>query len=284
MINSLIGLSWRWIWRNKGIIISMVVSIILSVSLIVTLFAFVESTKLSLDVESAGLNIKLFIQYILVMSILLLMLTSYLISSNFEIFKHHYQRQLAIMRTIGASKKHIFKIIWSMTLFINLIGTIGGWTLAWLAYSYSNKWIANLFNLKLLDGAFNYKMSFIMLAGCFIVLQVFMLIPAYKHAQILPIAAMKETYIPSHHHSQPSKAEKVLLGISVICLLLYVVFSDTNSGSNALLLFTSIITGVLGLIRLCMTCIPKLIAAILPVLRKVFGPTSYVGVKMRAGK
>jgi len=279
MINSFIGLSWRLLWKNKGIIISMIVSIILSVSLIITLFAFVESAKLTLDDESTVLNIKQLTQYIFVLSMILLMLTSYLISSNFEIFKHHYQRQLAIMRTIGARKNHIFKIIWSMTLFINLIGTIVGWTLAWLIYSYSNDWIANLFKLTLPEGAFNYKMSFIMLVGCFIVLQIFMLFPAYKHAQILPLSAMKETYTPSHLNNQSSKIGKVLLGISVICLLFYVVFSNVSSGSNVILLFISVITGVLGLIRLCMIFIPKLIVAILPALQKVFGQSSYIGVK-----
>lgn len=278
MINSFIGLSWRLLWKNKGIIISMIVSIILSVSLIVTLFAFVESAKLTLDDESTVLNIKQLTQYIFVLSMLLLMLTSYLISSNFEIFKHHYQRQLAIIRIIGARKNHIFKIIWSMTLSINLIGTFVGWILAWLIYSYSNDWIAKLFKLTLPEGAFSYKMSFITLVGCFIVIQIFMLIPAYKHAQILPLTAMKETYNPSHHINQSSKTGQVLLGISVICLLFYVVFSNVSSGSNVIL-FISVITGVLGLIRLCMIFIPKLIVAILPALHKVFGHSSYIGVK-----
>ncbi|WP_255256470.1 ABC transporter permease [Bacillus cereus] len=69
----------------------------------------------------ASLNI-----FMIILSVLMLVVTSLMIISNFELFLYKYKNQISIMRSIGATTKQIFKVVLFQCSLINIIGTILG--------------------------------------------------------------------------------------------------------------------------------------------------------------
>ena len=68
--------------------------------------------------------------FIVILSVLILIITSLLLMSNFEVFLYKYKSQFAIMRSMGATTKQMFTVIFIQCSVINFFGGIFGLLLA----------------------------------------------------------------------------------------------------------------------------------------------------------
>nr|WP_254849824.1 FtsX-like permease family protein [Bacillus cereus] len=93
----------------------------------------------------ASLNI-----FMIILSVLMLVVTSLMIISNFELFLYKYKNQISIMRSIGATTKQIFKVVLFQCSLINIIGTILGFVLAVISNQFLQKWLEKLFSFQII--------------------------------------------------------------------------------------------------------------------------------------
>src|SRR5690625_1835012 len=131
MIKSSIGLAARYLNQNKLVTITSIIGVMISVSLIMTLVVFIANANQSLSNIKDGqhidyliINLSSLFPYIIVLAVLVIIMTSLFIISNFDLFLYKYKHELAILRSIGASRWQVFKIVLIQSLFIHLLGVI----------------------------------------------------------------------------------------------------------------------------------------------------------------
>src|SRR5690625_2698390 len=122
MIKSSVGMAARFLTQNKLVTITSIVGVMISISLIITLIVFLANANQSLSNIKAGqhidytidylsINLSSLFPYIIVLSVLVIIMTSLFIISNFDLFLYKYKHELAILRSIGASRWQVFKIV-----------------------------------------------------------------------------------------------------------------------------------------------------------------------------
>lgn len=132
-------------------------------------------------------NITLLYQYMIVLSVLVILMTILFVITNFDVFLYKYKNQIAIMRSIGASTVQVFQVIFIQTFLINILGCAGGLLLTLLSYQLVYPGLEALLGLTVRDRVFDFNLAILMTSIIFVILQVGMVIPAYKSSRILPL-------------------------------------------------------------------------------------------------
>lgn len=131
--------------------------------------------------------------FIYSLAFLMLIITALLIVANFELFLYKYKNQFAILRSIGATTKQLSNIILIQSSLITIAGTIGGFLLAIVSHQYIQPGLEAIFSFHLPTAAgYNYKESLMIALASGMIIQIFMLIPAYKSSKLLPLKIMQE--------------------------------------------------------------------------------------------
>lgn len=226
-----------------------------------------ENEFLQTNLES--LNI-----FMIILSFLLLIVTSLLIISNFEVFLYKYKNQFAIMRSIGATSKQMFKVILIQGSLINVIGAILGLILAIISNQFLLEWFEKLFAFEISVTDFNYKIAIIVMLISMIIIEIFMLFPSYKSAKVLPFKIMRENEQTDFLNKKVSKCSgKILIFSSIFLILLGVA-----QNSVGILLIAALLL-VLAIFRFFPIYLSPILTRILPVIRYIFGNPSYVAIK-----
>ena len=132
-------------------------------------------------------NITLLYQYMIVLSVLVILMTILFVITNFDVFLYKYKNQIAIMRSIGASTVQVFQVIFIQAFLINILGCVGGLLLTLLSYKLVYPGLEALLGITVQDRVFDFNLAIIMTSIIFVILQVGMVIPAYKSSRILPL-------------------------------------------------------------------------------------------------
>jgi ABC-type antimicrobial peptide transport system permease subunit len=220
-------------------------------------------------------NLDMLNQFIIVLSILILILTSLFIVSNFEVFLYKYKNQLAIMRALGATNKQIFKVVFLQSSLINIIGAMVGFILVLVTHQFVQNWLGPLFSISLTRNEFNFGMAIGVICISVLLIQAFMLIPAYRSSKVLPLTIMQENEAINLSYQKL----RILLGIglfiaSAIFILLGVIFSNL-----VLLVLLGALFLVSGMFLLLPVYITPILNWFLPIIKSVFGNTSFITVK-----
>lgn len=226
-----------------------------------------ENEYLQSNLES--LNI-----FMIILSFLLLIVTSLLIISNFEVFLYKYKNQFAIMRSIGATSKQMFKVILIQGSLINVIGAFLGLILAIISNQFLLEWFEKLFAFEISVTDFNYKIAIIVMLISMIIIEIFMLLPSYKSAKVLPLKIIRENEQTDFLNKKVSKRSGKILFLSSIFLILLGVAQN----SVGILLIAALLL-VLAIFRFFPIYLSPILTRILPVIRYIFGNPSYVAIK-----
>jgi putative ABC transport system permease protein len=243
-----------------------------------------QFTDLRVDIakedEYVKSNLASLNNFLIVLSVLLLIVTSLLIIANFEMFLYKYKNQFAIMRTLGATSKQLFKIALIQNSVINIIGAICGLFISFLCYQLMQGWLAGLFSYKSIGGSFNFSYSAILTIACIIFVEIFMFLPAYRISKMLPIIIMRENEKLSFSKLKTRKKIGNYLFIFSLVIVLIIIIA-TVRGENVgvpLVLFSAILL-ISSLALLMPVYVSSIFKFLLPVIKFLFGRTSYVAIK-----
>ncbi|WP_158589644.1 MULTISPECIES: FtsX-like permease family protein [Clostridia] len=248
------------------------------------LFAYIDKLRqldsaFTMEVAQADsveqVNLSLLNQFIIVLSVLILVVTSLIMISNFDIFLYKYKNQFAIMRSIGASTKQVFSIILLQTLFINIIGAASGLLLTLLSYHFLRSWMEKIFSISVAHTGLNFGITLVVTISCIIIIQLFMLYPSVKSTKILPMIVMQDNEMLDIPYRNVIKWTGILAIMFSMLLLLLGVLSN-NMAMLTLLGMLFLLVGFYCFIPIYLSNILKMLLAMI---NRLFGRISYLAVK-----
>lgn len=281
MIKSPTGIATRFFKENKMIALTTILGVMISTSLIITMIMFISNAKQSLivditiDDELLKANLDVLYHYMIVLSVLVIIITALFIISNFEHFLYKYKHELAVLRSIGALRRQVFKITFQQSALINILGSFLAIVFSFMMYNYLQKAVEKFFSLKGEILSFHFGIALLVAFISMSMIQLFMLIPAFRSSRVLPITLMQENEeIEFSHLGLRKKICFSVLGIST----LFIFIGSLSTDAPILIVFGSV-----GFLLSSMAIVPIyssiLIRKFLPIVRRIFGNIVFVSLK-----
>ncbi|MCG3089691.1 FtsX-like permease family protein [Sporosarcina cyprini] len=217
--------------------------------------------------------------FIGVMAVLILLVTSMMVISNFDLLLYKNRNQLAIMRAMGARTKQIAKIVFIQSTLINVIGTFLGLLLAASGNQLIQPIFGRLFSIETEAAAFGWQVAIPVTVFCAIVIQGFLAVPAYKASKALPIQLFEENEKIDFTHSSRRRNWGLSLAAFSILAIIISYLSPDGEGGKALAFLGGGLSCIIALFLLMPLYMSLILRAILPAVRRVFGKEAAVAVQ-----
>ncbi|MBX4146633.1 FtsX-like permease family protein [Paenibacillus lautus] len=218
--------------------------------------------------------------YIVVISVLIVTVISLLIVSAFEGMLHKYRFQFAVLRSMGAQTEQLFKMVFIQCTVTNGAGVLSGLLVSLLGYTYIIPWVSGLFLVPLTDIRFDVGVATMVAVASFIILELFMLIPAYRSTKILPLKMLE---MNQNNDFKGRKGQiilgKVLMAACLFFILFGIAFSGTPSANPELSFLIGFLLFIWSVFTMVPVYLPGVLAKVSPVLKLLGGRVSYVAVK-----
>ncbi|CAM3021416.1 FtsX-like permease family protein [Hathewaya histolytica] len=203
---------------------------------------------------------------------------SLFILSNFQVFLYNYRNQFSVIRAIGGSAKQAFKIVFIQATFINIIGQVIGFVISYISNKYLIQILNNKFSFKITSIYFSFPQAIIIALIAFIIIEIFMLIPAMKSSKIL---LLKITEKNEKIHKE-GNIGKILgkMGVVVSLILVITEMYKLYRGENGILFgaIASIIL-IISIYMLFPYYIKSILEKLLPVFKLLAGNGVVVAIK-----
>lgn len=217
--------------------------------------------------------------FVIVLSFLVLIVTSLLIISNFELLLYKMKNQFAIMRSLGATTKQISQLIFTQSIIINFSGICIGLLGTFLSQKYVYTWMGKFFKISSSPTQFHLGIALIIALCSFIIIQLFLLIPSYRSAKILPLKVMQKNERLDFGYSKARVILfKILIGLSVFLLIASQVLPTRGEYGVFFLLIAAVFV-LLTFFIIFPVWLPKILERILPFGQKIFGREYYIAIK-----
>lgn len=242
MISSFKGISYKFLYGNKRMVLSSIITILISTILIIGMFNFadeslrhfsedivkkyeIQSTSQSLrkSIEEKIKNIdddlkvglledykefkkeKISIDgFISFFSFLILLISSLFINSNMQSILYEYKEQFSVLRSLGASGRDIFKVLFIQSTIINLTG---------ISIAFTISWMAKITNMYLVT----------IVITIFVVLEILTILSPIKGLKIMPINSFRDNELSQFKLSKSRRNIGALMGgASIISIILNV--------------------------------------------------------------
>ncbi len=164
-------------------------------------------------------------------ALLSLFVGAFIIYNTFSILVTQRQRELALLRAVGASKRQLVAAVLTEALCVGLVaggaGVLGGALLAKGLFAGFSSFGVELPSGPLVIAGSVVGISVVTGAGMALACAWF---PARRAAKIPPVAALRDSAVDASHHSRT----RAILGIAITCLAGAVLASGlTQSGTTA---------------------------------------------------
>lgn len=238
---------------------------------------------LRIDVAEQDLFVKNNLQslqvFVIVLSFLVLIVTSLLIISNFELLLYKMKNQFAIMRSLGATTKQISQLIFTQSIIINFSGICIGLLGTFLSQKYVYAWMGKFFKISSSPTQFHLGIALIIALCSFIIIQLFLLIPSYRSAKILPLKVMQKNERLDFGYSKVRVILfKILIGVSLFLLIASQVLPTRGEYGVFFLLIAAVVI-LLAFFIIFPVWLPKILEGLLPFGQKIFGQEYYIAIK-----
>lgn len=240
-----------------------------------------KDLRIDIAEQDAGVqnNLQSLHTFIMVLSALVLTITSLILISNFELLLYKMRNQFAIMRSIGATAKQISKIITLQSTVINTVGTGVGFLLTFCSQRYLYSWLGKVSKISSSPSDFNVGTAVIITVVMYVIIQFFLLIPAYRSTKVLPIKTMQKNEKINYGFSKTRIVIfKVLIAMSLFLVIGSQVFPTRGTYRPGMLLITVILV-LLAFILLFPILVTKGLKWFLPYGQKIFSKEFYIAVK-----
>ncbi|GKV56479.1 ABC transporter permease [Sporosarcina sp. NCCP-2222] len=217
--------------------------------------------------------------FIGVMAVLILLVTSMMVISNFDLLLYKNRNQFAIMRAMGARTKQIANIVFIQSTLINVTGTVVGLLLAAGGNRLIQPIFGRLFSIETEAATFGWTVAATVAVLCAIVIQVFLAIPAYKASKALPIQLFEENEkIDFTHSSRRRNWGLLLAGVSLLAILIGYGSPD-GGGGKALAFLGGGLSCIIALFLLLPLFMAPILRAMLPAVQNVFGKEAAIAIQ-----
>ncbi|GAB1780293.1 FtsX-like permease family protein [Priestia aryabhattai] len=217
--------------------------------------------------------------FVIVLSFLVLIVTSLLIISNFELLLYKMKNQFAIMRSLGATTKQISQLIFTQSIIINFSGICIGLLGTFLSQKHVYTWMGKFFKISSSPTQFHLGIALIIALCSFIIIQLFLLIPSYRSAKILPLKVMQKNERLDFGYSKARVILfKILIGASVFLLIASQVLPTRGEYGVFFLLIAAVVI-LLAFFIIFPVWLPKILEGLLPFGQKIFGQEYYIAIK-----
>ena len=217
--------------------------------------------------------------FVIVLSFLVLIVTSLLIISNFELLLYKMKNQFAIMRSLGATTKQVSQLIFTQSIIINFSGICIGLLGTFFSQKYVYAWMGEFFKISSSPTQFHLGIALIIALCSFIIIQFFLLIPSYRSAKILPLKVMKKNERLDFGYSKARVILfKILIGVSLFLLIASQVM-PTRGGYGVFFLLSAAVLVLLAFFIIFPVWLPKILEGLLPFGQKIFGREYYIAIK-----
>ncbi|MCR8845076.1 ABC transporter permease [Paenibacillus sp. SC116] len=223
-------------------------------------------------------NLQSLTVFMLVVAVLVLIVTSLFIVSNFDAFLYKYNNQMAIMRSIGATTGQLFKVLFIQYSVMNLVGASLGLFLARISNQFLQEWFVTLFSFESNVSNFNYKIAIMVTIIGLIIVQLFMLIPAYRTSKILPLMIVQQNEEIDFSNSRFKKRVGQALIISSI-FFVFVGFSHSAEEPQPIYFLLAALLLIIGIFRLFPIYLTPMLNRVSPILKLLLGNVSYVAIR-----
>lgn len=239
--------------------------------------------ELRIDVQEESevvvMNMRTLHIFIVVLSVLVAVITSLLILSNYEIILYKLRNQIAILRSIGATTKQISSIILFQSMVINLCGVGLGAILSFFGMNFLFQIAEQVFRLPPITDKISNLPMLAMTIACFIVFQLFMLIPAYRSTKILPLKINEDNeHLNFKHKKGKSRIGKVSTTLGLILYIVGYVFAMDSEGAYVIV-FVGILLFFIGCLLLLPYVIEKILTGIFKLAGRKLGSNVYLAMK-----
>ncbi|MED4117085.1 FtsX-like permease family protein [Priestia megaterium] len=217
--------------------------------------------------------------FVIVLSFLVLIVTSLLIISNFELLLYKMKNQFAIMRSLGATTKQISQLIFTQSIIINFSGICIGLLGTFLSQKYVYAWMGKFFKISSSPTQFHLGIALIISLCSFIIIQLFLLIPSYRSAKILPLKVMQKNEQLDFGYSKARVILfKILIGVSLFLIIASQVL-PTRGEYGVFFLLSAAVLVLLAFFIIFPVWLPKILEGLLPFGQKIFGREYYIAIK-----
>ncbi|MDN4865818.1 FtsX-like permease family protein [Priestia megaterium] len=217
--------------------------------------------------------------FVIVLSFLVLIVTSLLIISNFELLLYKMKNQFAIMRSLGATTKQISQLIFTQSIIINFSGICIGLLGTFFSQKYVYAWMGKFFKISSSPTQFNLGIALIIALCSFIIIQLFLLIPSYRSAKILPLKVMQKNERLDFGYSKARVILfKILIGVSLFLIIASQVLPTRGEYGVFFLLIAAVLI-LLAFFIIFPVWLPRILERLLPFGQKIFGREYYIAIK-----
>lgn len=239
--------------------------------------------KLRIDVmeqeEFVKRNMESLIVFIGVMAVLILLVTSMMVISNFDLLLYKNRNQFAIMRAMGARAKQIAKIVLIQSTLINAAGTIIGLFLASFGHQILQPLFQRLFSIEVNSVSFAWAVAVPIAVGSAVVIQIFLAIPVYKATKALPIQLFEENEkIDFVHTTRRRNSALFALAISVIAIM-FGILIENEEGGKALALLGGGLLFIVSLFLMLPFIIMPILRSTMPVAKVLLGKEAVIAIQ-----
>ena len=216
--------------------------------------------------------------YIGILSLLILVVSGFILMANFDLYLRKHAVQFAIMRTLGATTRQLFQLFLVQSGLIVLAGTIlailGGICLpllGQLVWPTEGKMIVSL---MIEQGAF---LMLITLGSALLILML-LASTAYRKRDVLPLHVLRENIKTA---SRPTRRKRLVLASSGLTasLILFAEVIASTEGARAMTWIGATIAFLLTMYLATPLLLKGVLHRAEPIVRRLAGPTSFVAFR-----
>lgn len=216
--------------------------------------------------------------YVAIIAGLILIVSAFILMTNFDVFLRKHRYQFAIMRTLGATTRQLFQIFMIQSSLIVCAGALMAFLLSGLFYSILQEQWRELFALKGTVIAFNWQLAGLVTVGSSLLILLLLSGSAYRNRRILPIHVMRQNHAGPKVSRLRERMAKTFAALTVGALLYATILAQTENHRAGGYLGSTISFLVL-MYSATPLLLQQLLVRIEPLLQKVAGPTTFVAVR-----
>ena len=246
MISSLNKYSYNMFIKNKSRFIVSLISVMISVALILSLYTAVDNIIIEFSNKNSDLDMNFLKVYVSIFSILVLMISFVIIKSNFQNILYRYRKELTIFKELGASQKQCLQVLLTQFTIVNLLGTLIGFIVAILFNRNILFFMINLMECKIKNYTINIIQLIIIALLIFILLELAIIISNFILKKMLPQKINKENERLEFKFSDTRK--KISLTLIIVGMLLIILYTLNKTSNSFLWVFIGNISLIIGVL------------------------------------
>lgn len=216
--------------------------------------------------------------YIGILSVLILVVSGFILMANFDLYLRKHAVQFAIMRTLGATTRQLFQLFFVQSglivlagTMLTILGSICFPLLGQLVWPTEGKMIVSL---MIEQGAFLMLVTF---ASALLIL-LLLASTAYRKRDVLPLHVLRENLKTA---SRPTRRKRLVLfssGLTVSLVLFAEVIASTE-GARAIAWLGATVAFLLTMYLATPLLLKGVLHRAEPIVRRLAGPTSFVALR-----